>query len=125
MRQSKEPIKEPRPEEDGEGKKEVKLELVKTLFQTPKELMPELTNIPLNLVPSLSRMVTNEVGMRMLADRMARKRNKPQLLSEILRYSIYQHRRSVRGDHKMALATLTQEELSARIDEELGEAEDM
>jgi len=118
-------MKDKEKDKDTEGgqKDEAKLELVRTLFQTPKELMPELTNIPLNLVPSLSRMVTNEAGMKMLADKMARKKNKPELLSETLRYSLYQHRRSIRGDHKMALATLTQEELSAKLEEELGEAE--
>jgi len=124
-------IKQKEQEFSKDGHREVaKLELVELLFRTPDERMPELTNIPLNQVLPLSMVVAMETGIKMLADRVSGKggvydeEGKPILLSEIWRKSYAQYRRSIRGDHKMALATLTQEELSARIEEDLGEAEE-
>ena len=135
MRKEKQKEVKKDPEFSGNGhenghKEGAKLELVELLFRTPDERMPELTNIPLNQVLPLSMVVMGEAGIKMLADRASGKggiydeNGKPILLSEVWRKSYAQYRRSIRGDHKMALATLTQEEMSARIEEGLGEAEE-
>jgi len=123
--------KEYKADEHKDGyEKEAKLELVELMFRTPDDRMPELTNIPLNQVLPLSMVMVNEQGIKMLADRLAGKDGvydedgKPILLSEIFRKAYHQYRRSVRGEHKMALATLTQEELAGKIEEEPGEYED-
>lgn len=109
-------VKEEKISQDGHDEKAA-LELVQLLFNTPEDKLPELTNIPLNQVLPLSMMAAVEQGIKAIADKLDGKNEPPKLLSEIWRKSYAQYRRSIRGEHKMALATLTQEEMALKEEE--------
>jgi len=88
------------------------LKLVEVAFDTKDEKLSQLTNIPLNQVLPLSMTETMEEAVKMMESMIkGEKNNPPKLLSAIFRISYYKHRRSVRGDHLMKLATLAESQL--------------
>lgn len=90
--------------------------LVELGFDTKDEKLSQLTNIPLNQVLPLSMTETMEEAVRMMESMIrgdeGKPKPKPKLLSETFRIAYYKHRRSVRGDHLMKLATLAESQLA-------------
>lgn len=97
--------------EDGRGDRAME-KLVELGFDTRDEKMSQLTNIPLNQVLPLSMTETMEEAARMMEAMIRGERGNHKLLSEVFRISYYKHRRSVRGDHLMKLATLAESQLA-------------
>ena len=108
-------------EQPVEQRGKISPELLGYIFEPSDERLPELTDLPLNQINTLSWMTVYDEQTRMMA-RAAQyaidKKNgnkavkpEPMLLSEVYRKAYYQHRRSLEGSGKMMASTLAMKQL--------------
>ena len=144
-------VKEKVISKDGKGSESGVLKLIEHTFETPRDKMPEMTNIPLDQIRPLSMMGTYEIETNLLCDMMVeaqkaynkiweeshpdaqtvevedwdKEKREFTLLMAEWRFLYYQHRRSIGGDHVKDAIVLAQDQIAAEIkDEETGEPED-
>jgi len=113
-------------DEEEQPRERVDPRLLGYIFEPTDERLPELTDVPLNQVNSLTWMATFEEATNDLAARIRYVRTpveertrvyKPKLLSETWRRNYYKHRRSLGGFGLMRATQLANKQLETQVGE--------